>query len=203
MQIDLQDGIREASRRDWKRLGDILGEAFRDDPVNNWIFQNPRAIQSLFRVMADEIYTRKGFCHLIGERAASMWLPVGTAPEFTSMGLFRLMAAQMRWGARGALKRGMLAGKAMEAHHPEAPHVYLFAIGTRLNSRGKGLGRKLIQPVLDTCDRDGISVYLENSNPVNSGFYRSLGFEPMGTSFQIGEGSPLMEPMWRNPAPAA
>ncbi|MAI90886.1 N-acetyltransferase [Ponticaulis sp.] len=200
MQFKLAEGMREAGRSDWKQLGDILGEAFAEDPINDWIFENPRAITSLFRIMADDIYTRQGFCHLIGDDAAAMWLPMGVTPDLSRMGLLRLVASQMRWGAKGALKRGMGAGAAMEAHHPETPHLYLFAIGTRNAARGKGLGKALLRPVLEIADREGWPIYLENSNPVNSGFYRANGFEQMGEPFPVGEGSPVMEPMWRAPA---
>ncbi|MEO0714891.1 MAG: GNAT family N-acetyltransferase, partial [Pseudomonadota bacterium] len=44
-------------------------------------------------------------------------------------------------------------------------------------SRGKGVGKALLAPVLAACDRDGVPVYLENSNPANAGFYRAHGFE--------------------------
>ena len=199
MQIDLRDGARVAHRNDWKQLGDILGEAFRDDPINRWLFGNPRAITSLFRIMADDVYTRHGFCHLIASEAAAMWLPAGVTSDLTAFGLWRLIAGQVRWGTKGAMKRAMGAGEVMAAHHPDVPHLYLFAIGTRESARGKGLGKALLRPVLDAADRDGLPVYLENSNPVNSGFYHAHGFETMTSPFSIGEDSPVMEPMWRSP----
>lgn len=199
MDMDLPEGVSVAQRRDWKILGDILGEAFADDPVNQWIFGNDRAIQSLFRIMADDIYTREGFCHLAGSEAATMWLPMGVTPDLSPFGLFRFMMSQMRWGEKGALKRGMAAGKEMERYHPDTPHVYLFAIGTTKAGRGKGLGKALLRPVLDRCDAEGWPVYLENTNPANAGFYGAHGFERMAEPFTLGDGSPVMEPMWRTP----
>ena len=76
--------------------------------------------------------------------------------------------------------------------------MYLFTIGTRKAARGKGLGKALIRPVLEACDREGLSAYLENSNPDNTGFYMSHGFEHMKL-FEVGEGAPPLEAMWRKP----
>ena len=72
-------------------------------------------------------------------------------------------------------------------------------IETTQNARGKGVGKGLLRPVLAACDIAKMPVYLENSNPDNTGFYASHGFERMGL-FNVGdENSPLMEPMWREP----
>jgi hypothetical protein len=48
-----------------------------------------------------------------------------------------------------------------------------------------------------------MSVYLENSNPVNEGFYRSHGFESQG-HFPCGQDqgdqkAPPLQRMWRAP----
>ena len=40
--------------------------------------------------------------------------------------------------------------------------------------------------------------YLENSNPANTGFYMSHGFERMKL-FEPGSGAPALEAMWREP----
>ena len=70
--IDLPPDIHRAKPSDWKRVADITAEAFAGDPVNLWIFGNPRAITSLFRIFARDIYTRKGVCHVSGDDAATM-----------------------------------------------------------------------------------------------------------------------------------
>ena len=51
---------------------------------------------------------------------------------------------------------------------------------------------------LDAADRAGVPCYLENSNPANTGFYRSRGFERMKL-FEPRPGAPPMEAMWREP----
>ena len=80
-------------------------------------------------------------------------------------------------------------------------HAYLFSIAVRPGAQGKGLGRKLIAPVLAACDRLGVPAYLENSNPANAGFYGSLGFVVCG-EIRPTPDAPALLPMVREPRSA-
>jgi GNAT superfamily N-acetyltransferase len=92
----------------------------------------------------------------------------------------------------------MRVASAIESAHPEEPHVYLFYVGVHQDNRGQGLGAALLAPMLERCDREGIPVYLENSNPPNEGFYARLGFAQRGT-ISLPKGAPPLTPMWREP----
>lgn len=196
LQINLPDTIRPATRRDWRQLGDITAEAFAEDPFNLWLFGRPRALRPLFRMMARDIYLKHGFCHMAGDEAATMWATHESDLRFPPLTLAQLIVAQSIHGSKGAIKRGMAAGETMEKHHPREPHLYLFTVGTRKAARGKGLGKAMITPVLTAADRERLPVYLENTNPVNDGFYRSLGFDKRG-EFRVDETAPLVTTMWR------
>lgn len=197
MRISLPPDIREAGRADWRVLGDVTGEAFADDPVNRWAFGSPRAVTSVMRTMAREIYLRKGRCFIHSDKGATMWLEPGVQAGFPLRALFAFIFGMARYGGKDAAKNGRELGERMAVHHPKEPHMYLFTIGTTAAGRGKGVGKTLMRQVLEACDRGGVPVYLENSNPANHGFYRSHGFETV-TKFEVGEtGSPVMEPMWR------
>lgn len=198
MDIDLTSSrLTRARMRDWKTVADIIGEAFAEDPVNQWVFGKRKAIRSMFRVMARDMYLPQGLCHLHPAGGATMWMPPGVEAAPSQLSLIRFALGQIRHGTPGAIKRGMALSDQMQAWHPKDPHMYLFAIGTTAAARGKGVGKSLLAPVLSACDKAGLPVYLENSNPANSGFYAAHGFERMGI-FEIGgDGSPIMEPMWR------
>lgn len=199
-EISLPEGQRRAGPNDWRALGDITASAFADDPVNLHVFGKPRAIQSCMRILARSIYVPVGYSFLQGEDGATMWLPPGASPGFGGLAQLTFALAMARFGSRGAMQRAMALSAQMAEHHPDAPHMYLFTIGAAPEARGKGVGKRLLAPVLAACDRDGIPVYLENSNPANSGFYRAHGFETL-TTFQVGGDGPIMEPMWREPVP--
>lgn len=198
LQVELPDRLRAATRKEWRQIGDITAEAFAEDPFNLWLFGGEQALRPLFRIMARDIYLKEGFCHISGNDAATMWATHESNLRFPPLSMVRLIAAQMIHGSKGAMKRGMAAGEAMEKHHPHAPHVYLFTVGTRKAARGKGLGKAMMTPVLAAADETGLPVYLENSNPANHGFYTSFGFEKIG-EFSVLDESPPMAPMWREP----
>jgi len=196
--ITLPDGMRAASPRDWRQLGAITAEAFAEDPVNLWIFGNTGPMADVFGALARSVYLKRGFCHVSGDEGATMWSHSSANREPGALAMLGLVSAIMRKGTKGAAKRGMTAAETMAREHPSAPHLYLFTIGTRKAARGKGLGKRLLAPVLAAADRDGLPCYLENSNPANTGFYRAHGFERMNV-LAAGPGGPPLEAMWREP----
>lgn len=206
LNIELPDNIRLAGRSDWRQLADITADAFRDDPVNRFLFGNPRSIQFAFRVLARDIYSKRGICHLASdangvEGGATMWLDYLSGDVDGDMGAvaqLHFAMGQLFHGNKGSMKRAIAAGELMAKHHPKEPHLFLFTIGTRPSARGSGLGKALLAPVLAVCDAKGAACYLENSNPDNYSYYAMHGFESRG-EFVCGEGGPPLEPMWRDP----
>ncbi|QYJ05874.1 GNAT family N-acetyltransferase [Qipengyuania flava] len=197
--IDLGTELQRARPADAKQLGDITADAFRNDPFNLWLFGRFAGIRSLFRLQARRIYAPRGFCYTHGDEGACMWmLPDGDSSfgtrDYAEFALKTVLTCGM-----GAVKRGIRTGEAMDARHPTFPHAYLFSIGVRPSGQGKGLGRKLIAPMLEACDRTGTRAYLENSNPANTGFYASCGFENLGEPIHPEPGSPPLQPMVREP----
>ena len=200
MHIDLSGtDLSRAQPSDWRTVADITGEAFAEDPVNQYIFGKRASIRSMFRVMAREMYLPQGLCYLHKSGGATMWMPPGVDAAPSQFGLMKFALGQLRHGTPGAIKKGMALSQIMQDWHPKDPHMYLFTIGTTQAARGKGVGKGLLAPVLAACDASGLPVYLENSNPANSGFYAAHGFERMGIFNIDGDNTPVMEPMWREP----
>lgn len=198
--IDLGTGLTRAMvRSEADVIGDITADAFRNDPFNLWLFGNFAAISALFHAQARRIYVPNGFSYRSGEEGACMWM---LPDQHANFGLTDYAVISwstlIRSGPR-AVVRAIKTGTAMDAQHPEFPHAYLFSIGVRPSAQGKGLGRKLIQPMLDACDRAGVRAYLENSNPANTGFYNSCGFEQFGEPIHPEPESPPLVPMLREP----
>jgi ribosomal protein S18 acetylase RimI-like enzyme len=202
-EITLPEGMRQASLKDWQKVGGVIAEAFSEDPVNLWIFGNPAPMPTVFGALARNVYLPRGFCQLVdgdaGDgRGATMWSHSSANRELGLLATIGLVASVLGKGSKGATQRALGASDLMQKEHPKAPHLYLFAIGTRKAARGKGLGKALMAPVLAAADRDRLPCYLENSNPANTGFYRSHGFERMKL-FEAGPGGPPLEAMWREP----
>ena len=197
-EITLLEGQRRAGPGDWRQVGDITGLAFAEDPVNLYVFGRARAITSCMRLLARSVYVPGGYSFLHDDVGATMWLPPTPSVRFGGIAKLMFALAMLRFASRGAMDRAMQLSSQMGAHHPSEPHMYLFTIGAVPAARGRGIGKRLLAPVLAACDRDGIPVYLENSNPANSGFYAAHGFETIAKFEVCGDG-PVMEPMWRTP----
>ena len=199
MDIELPPGLREATQADWRQVGDITGEAFEDDPVNLWIFGDTRPLKRVFSVLAQEIYLKDGICHLAGDGGATMWIESQKRKELGLWPVLRLAPTLLFRASQGTIFRALKAADVMDEHHPKDPHLYLFTIGTRKANRGQGLGKLMMAPMKAAADKARMPCYLENSNPMNTGFYRSHGFERM-KMFEVGPGAPPLEAMWREPS---
>lgn len=197
-EIVLPEGTRRATQADWRQVGGIIAEAFSEDPVNLWLFGNAAPMPTVFSALARSVYLPRGYCQLVDDRGATMWSHSSADRELSLLSTLALVASVMGKGSKGAIRRALHASDLMQKEHPKAPHLYLFAIGTRKAARGKGLGKEMMAPVLAAADRERLPCYLENSNPANTGFYRSRGFERVKL-FAAGPGGPPLEAMWREP----
>jgi GNAT superfamily N-acetyltransferase len=204
LRIEPAEGLRQAGRDDWRVLGAITADAFAEDPVAAWTFDGKPCLRPVFQRLARDVYLPRGICHLAdGDRGATMWLPPGPNNELPSKELppLSLLGAAARLlvdGGPRAVRRALAVDAEMARRKPKAPHVYLFTIGVARAARGKGLGRRLLAPVLAACDAAGLPAYLENSNPLNTPLYEGAGFRVLEV-FAPAPGAPPLAAMWREP----
>ena len=78
------------------------------------------------------------------------------------------------------------------------PHWVLVILGIEPSQQGKGLGGKLIAPILARADAEGMPCYLESLNERNLSFYERHGFE-VATHRQIPKEGPQVWTMLREP----
>jgi ribosomal protein S18 acetylase RimI-like enzyme len=86
----------------------------------------------------------------------------------------------------------------IEKHHPKEPHYYLEFVGTTPAAQGKGMGSKVIAPMCERADAEGVGLYLESSKESNVPFYSRFGFE-VREQLHHRRNGPTMWLMWRNP----
>ena len=198
---------RHALAADLPALEDALAAAFNDDPMITWVtgesdperrkaitaagFFGPSLAAGLVRGHVYTVPSAGG-----GSAGAALWAPpdvrVFTEAEGETFG-----AAMVEHAGASAMGRLMSIGEMVGSHHPgERSHFYLFIIGAA--EQGHGVGGRLLQPVLDRCDADGLPAYLESSNPRNLSFYERHGFEVRWEDRPTSDG-PLFQGMWREP----
>jgi GNAT superfamily N-acetyltransferase len=160
-------------------IATTLAEALAADPGWIYLFGDERQrvprMTSMLRTMIGGAYLGLGATwSCAGGGAAAVWMPPGQRD--VSVGKQLALAPRMLWQTRGAVVRALRSRAVMEHHAPKEPHHYLAILGVAPAHQGRGLGAKVVAPVLDTCDATRTLAWLESTNPANHGFYRRLGF---------------------------
>ena len=185
---------------------DVLSRAFDEDPVFTFYLYDPRRRKFAYRpFFGDFIRSNLRFGHvyvaLMGQRvvAASIWRSPG-AGEATPKERFQSFVATLAvriFFPKTA--KGLFQGfHAMHALHPKEPFWYLGCVGVDTDLQGKGIGTRLLEPVLDLADRTNTLCYLETPFPRDIAFYRRLGFEIASESHPF-VGAPTVWIMTREP----
>jgi GNAT superfamily N-acetyltransferase len=199
--------VRAASRDEAAVLGEVLADAFAEDPVFAWLI--PPEVRSredrlrTFFTSMSRGYLRQGKpCYVTSDAsAAALW----AAPGSWSMPLSQitLEAAPSGLAFRGRLLRALRTQQQIERLHAaqSRPHWYLGYLGTRHDRQGQGLGTQMLRAVLARLDAQGVPAYLESSNERNVPLYERNGFRVVGELQALGHG-PTIWRMWREPSPA-
>ena len=194
---------RLATDADIDGIAESLDRAFFDDPVMNWLFgatpEQPSAwSQKYFRIETARHLAHPTVYTVDGTSGAALWDPPGHWKMPMSHILKNAPTLLRGMGARipNAL-RGLSRIEKVHGGYPD--HYYLAVLGTRPEAQGHGIGGRLLQPVLDRCDADGIGAYLESSKDSNIPYYQRHGFEVI-TQVTFPKG-PSVWPMWRDPQP--
>lgn len=195
------DGVRESSPADHAALADAMAAAFDDDPVAEWSIpplhlRNRTLIQFYLAYLHQKQRYGTVWCddELSG---AAIWAPPGES----KMGVADTVDLLRRvFHPRLAWRAPMLAvgGIAVENKQPKnRDFFYLAALGVDPKAQGRGLGSKLLAPMLEICDTDGVGAYLESSKESNIAFYARHGFRVTG-QHKLPRG-PVIHLMWRDP----
>jgi GNAT superfamily N-acetyltransferase len=198
--------VRAARRDEAGLLGEVLADAFAEDPVFAWLIP-PRLrgrddrMRTFFTSMSRG-YLRQGKpCYRTGDAsAAALW----AAPGAWAMPLSQVILEAVPNGLalRRRLLRALRTQQQVERLHAgqSRPHWYLGYLGTRRGRQGQGLGTQLLREVLVGLDADGVPAYLESSNQQNLPLYERNGFRVVGELQALGHG-PTIWRMWREPQP--
>jgi ribosomal protein S18 acetylase RimI-like enzyme len=186
--------------------GEMLARAFHDDPPTVWLFPDEAKRRRVLRWNA-RLMCRYG--HRYGElhstsadtEGVAIWLP----PERPFASLARLIRVGGLVGplvtGLGEFRRFLAWSGAMEKlHKRDVPprHWYLMVLGVDPERQGRGLGGKVIQPVLARADSQRLPCYLETAKEINLSFYRKHGFEVVA-QFDLPGGGPPIWTMKREP----
>ena len=101
--------------------------------------------------------------------------------------------------APGSFRAFMKTGANGARLHPGYPHWYLETMGVDPSVQRKGLGGRLLEPVLQIADRDRVDCYLETARPENAEYYARHGFAVESDALQMVPDGPPFVAMRRRP----
>ncbi|MFN8576875.1 MAG: GNAT family N-acetyltransferase [Candidatus Sericytochromatia bacterium] len=172
--------IINAKYEDLDILSDILLKAFESEPMSNWTVKNDNKRLQRIKLMQETIIKFFGFPY--GEvftnedkTSCAVWIK----PEnffnisFTSLSL---ILAWVKTVGIERIPKILKTANILSKHQPKFKCYYLMSLGVIPEHQGKGIGSKLIKPILDKCDKERIPIYLETSNKDNLRFYEKHGF---------------------------
>jgi ribosomal protein S18 acetylase RimI-like enzyme len=163
--------------------GALLGRAFMEDPLLKYVIPEE---ERRTRLVPWFVTASLAYGCLYGEAYAtpfkdgiSFFLPPGQT-DMTIGRMFRsgMLAAPFKLGMDGFNRFMKMADFTDKLHkqHASMPHYYLFGMGIEPSGQGKGVGSRLMGPVLERSDADGVPCYLETQNSRNVPFYHKHGF---------------------------
>jgi ribosomal protein S18 acetylase RimI-like enzyme len=191
----MEDRVRKLQSADRQLAMAVLTAAFIGDPVNRWMFPDPRTYLNLFEVFSDAFCgaaIELGHGYIADEcRGVALWLPPGVSSDAEVM--VELVVANCSENVLSDIPAFM---EQMEKMHPVDENCwYLAMIGVDVAYQGRGVGAALLKESLRFVDEKGGTAYLEASTKQSAALYERHGFEFTG-AIQAGN-SPEVYPMFR------
>ncbi|MCX6030601.1 MAG: GNAT family N-acetyltransferase [Chloroflexi bacterium] len=181
------------------QAAELLARAFHNDPlyvlvlpeedkraeVLSWLFD--RVVH--YSLLYGEVHTTRAL------EGVACWLPPGRT-DLTIGRILRsgLYATPLKMGLAAYRRFDTYSSYADKLHHRYAPesHWYLWVVGVDPLRQGRGIGGRLIEPVLARASANGTACYLETGTERNTLFYQRHGFKTVGE----GQVPKLAVPVW-------
>jgi len=167
-----------------KEAGDVLGDAFAENPVARVVLNHCDEKGRLGRVRRLNralvgMGQRFGVVEVVRDEGrilgVSIHFPSGAWP--IGVGALPYQArAGLGVGPRGAY-RYLVYEREVEPLHYAEPHAYLFVLGVLPEKQGRGIGSALLKAFCARADAEGLPCYLETDKESSVRLYQSHGFE--------------------------
>ncbi|CAA19112.1 N-acetyltransferase [Schizosaccharomyces pombe] len=180
---------KRVEAKDYKKAAATLVDAFFDDPVCVYLCHTTNEQQ--FKKLMTEMFEYIVYAHIIrglvlevGDFAGiSLWMgPGNNMDDWYSIlrsGLWRLKYKLDGEGRKRFFNEFLPIlndTKADVLKERDDHSWYLVYVGVSSKEQGKGYLRKLIEPIFNICDQEGLPIYLESSHLHNRPIYEHFGF---------------------------
>jgi ribosomal protein S18 acetylase RimI-like enzyme len=196
--------VRRAALSDRDAVVRALVRSFDADPVANYLLRSDagraRAFQNFFDVSFRRLTLPFGETWIADDgKGTALWTPPG---RWSTFGALLSAPKLVQAVGLGRIPHVLASVNRVQSRHPKAPHYYLFAIGVDPAHHGRGIGSALLREVLQKCDAEGASAYLEASTRGSAKLYERHGFR-VTEELPVALHGPPVWLMWRDPVAAA
>jgi ribosomal protein S18 acetylase RimI-like enzyme len=194
--------VRLVETPDVPRLAEVLADAFVDDPLSKWLFNDDDGLRERLRRSFDalmrKVYLRKQHTYTTDDLAGcAMWAPPGKW-KLSVIQQLRMAPVMMRLMSGTNLRNGARLNVQVEHAHPKDAHYHLSVLGVLPERQRGGVGSSLVSPILERADAERVLCHLETSKAENLAYYARFGFENNG-ELMLPPGAPSVWTMTRRP----
>lgn len=162
-----------------------LARAFYDDPLFGYfqpdLLRQQRSLPTFMRAtMLDATPFGETWAAVSNGKAKGIaaWLPPGAYPRSAARTVrVNVRSAPALLHATTRMPEALRLLATVDKVHPKTEHWYLALLGVDPELQGRGVGTRLLEPVLARCDADRLPAYLETQKPENVSWYARSGFE--------------------------
>ncbi len=177
------DGVVKLERAMQRKAAEVLARAFHDDPFYTALLPDPKSrpgrlawfMESMLRygLPYGHVYTTPAL------EGVACWFPPGhtglTAVDILRSGLY-VLPFRLGLGVQRRLTAFTGYTEPIRRRCVPTPHWYLLLLGVDRSRQGQGLGGRLLRPILERAEAEGLACYLETENEGNVEFYARHGF---------------------------
>ncbi|MGL5872611.1 MAG: GNAT family N-acetyltransferase [Xenococcaceae cyanobacterium] len=201
----MNQNIVRLERSQFKQAIEILGDAFDRDPIFGYFASQKaqsrlNAIEWFSKIFLQYSHVYNHVYTTTDLKGIAVWIPPKQYPlnDLRLLGLggyalpFKMRLSRLREFISLFLR--------LEEQHKQdlpQPHWYLMMLGVKADCQSQGIGSKLLQPILQTADKEGLPCYLETSTDRAVRFYQKNGFEITNT-FKLSQNNLQLWTMKRN-----
>ena len=179
-----KEGLYVVSSSEFERVADAYAESYAEYPPQVWFAggqQNPKATKLLTLAL---LKAAKKQMLIIADSpkldCIAIFLAPGAEPESNmSLSIAGMGKAFKAYGegSEERIKSYREYGIRKKRNHIKNTDWFFFGLATRPERRGYGLASKIMVPMLELLDEQGVRAYLEVNTESNASMYRHYGFE--------------------------
>ncbi len=176
-------GLYIASKEDISRLSEVSADAFENYPLHMWFCKEKYNKKTIKLLIESSLKSMDENCIIYADSPEMNGFAVWCL-GFTGIKTISFLAhggVKMFFHGGFPLIKKLLDYEALamklKEKYTTSADWYLYNLTVASHAQRKGIGKKLLQPMLDFCDRNNKSAYLETNKNANVSIYEKFGFE--------------------------